>query len=117
MANDFTNNPNPNGELTPPVHLVFDKCPVCGSKRRDLEMEIAYRKKAGLLPPTYPDTVMDMLPLMDQSKPPALITADFMTKVPVAYMYKERCADCGTFYGPKWEVVEQKGKVTMRPPA
>jgi hypothetical protein len=38
------------------------------------------------------------------------------TKVPVVMMYKDRCADCGTLYSSKFEIVEQKGKVRMMNP-
>ena len=103
-------------KLAPPIHMVFTHCPHCGSSRRDLEEEIKYRKSIGLLPPAYPEEMMDMLPLMDQSKPPSLISADMTTKVPVALIYKDRCADCGTIYSSKFEIVEQKGKLRMMAP-
>lgn len=103
-------------KLAPPIHKIFLQCPHCGSTRRDLEEEIKYRKSIGLLPPVYPEGMMDMLPLIDQSKPPALISADMTTKVPVVMMYKDRCADCGTLYSSKFEIVEQKGKVRMMNP-
>lgn len=107
-------------ELSPPEHKVFDKCPQCGSTRRDGEMEINYRKQAGLLhKDAFPGGGSALqVPLVDplhMPSKPLIITAGNLTKIPVMTYHFDRCADCSTVYCPKFEVVEQVMQVQPQP--
>jgi hypothetical protein len=107
-------------KLSPPEHKVFDRCPQCGSTRRDGEMEILYRKQAGLLhKDAFPGGggVLSV-PLFDPTHPltkPLIITAGNLTKIPVMNYHFDRCADCGALYSPKVEVGDQIAQIQPQP--
>jgi hypothetical protein len=105
--------PDEEKKVTPPEHKVFTVCPVCGSDRRDGDMEKSYRRELGTLPPeeTMPVIIMLQVPLPVPNTAISPLTG--MAKVPTLYYHFDRCADCGTLYTPQFEVKEQQVPINM----
>lgn len=103
-----------------PEHKTFDKCPHCGSERRDGEAEFLYRKAIGHTPKDeFPSNSLGIqAPMRDLNKPPSrLLVSDkgFFTLVMMTMMV-DRCADCGTIYSRQVIVEEASAQVKTRGP-
>lgn len=101
----------------PPDHKVFDKCPHCGSTRRDGDEEIAYRVKAGLLSKDFPGGVRLQVSIFDpKMMMKSTIMMPGMAKVSVMEYYFDSCAECGTLYRTKMAITEQQVPLQQQGP-
>jgi hypothetical protein len=100
-----------NGKKQEPV--TFDACPVCKGKKRLGADHIQQLKDAGVLhKDSFKNGFMHQIPLLDQAHPPTILGPTI--KVNVANLYFDACADCGTMYCTRFEIVEMPAQIQMQ---
>jgi hypothetical protein len=102
--------PNP----TPLLPKTFDQCPVCGSPNKLGLQYLQYlRETKQIHQDSFKGGLMHQIPMLDQAHPPTILGPRF--KVKVLAVFWDVCAECGTMYCTKFDVIEGVG-VTERPP-
>jgi hypothetical protein len=103
----------PKKEIVMPI--VFDFCPVCGSKVRLGATLIQQLKDSGELhKDAFPDGLMLQVPLVDRAHPPTVLSLTGM-KVKVITAYWDIC-ECGNMYCVKFNCIDAPVQTQPMPP-
>ena len=96
--------------------VTHDKCPVCGEKEGLVRIAMDdLREDSKIHKESFPEGIVNPIPLLDQKHPPAVILAKSV-KIPTINIYYEVCAnpDCGAMYCTKFDVTEIEMPVQFR---
>ena len=95
--------------------VLFDHCPTCGCKDRLGEAAMQELRDNGMLPKeAFKDGMWWQMPMLDQAHPPTILAPTFTIKVATTFF--DICAECGTVYCTKFDMLNTQAQVQQQPP-